>query len=444
MEVQWDPQNERSERTQFDLQYKPANNSVINLGYRYERFQFVPERARQCPAATISRASTRSICPGPGRSRATGVCSPARSYDLRDHEQLERSPASSTVPAAGGCAWGPGVSSALTRAASDTGVWLQLELSGLAGVGSASDAFLTEEIRGYTPREQTPKIHGALKAPVIGITSNMRRFVTLRASRVLAPVRGWPFARHSRTAQTRELPPKGELLDRIAAIVNDGVVLTSELDAQVHGGQRSGSTTQNLELPPENVLRQQVLERLVLQEIQLQRATHVGIKVSDEHVNAAMEDVAQAQRHDALAAARGARHAGHRLRHLPRARCASEITLNMLRQRDVIQHISVTPREIDQFLEKQAKTPSAQNEYNVSHILIAVGAGSDPGADRPGGQARHRRRTSAPAAARTSPSSPSPIPTARPRSRAARSGGARAASCRPSSPTSSRRSSRAR
>jgi peptidyl-prolyl cis-trans isomerase SurA len=39
----------------------------------------------------------------------------------------------------------------------------------------------------------------------------------------------------------------------------------------------------------------------------------------------------------------------------------------------VLQHISVTPREIDQFLEKQAKTPSERNEYNVSHILIAVG-----------------------------------------------------------------------
>ena len=44
----------------------------------------------------------------------------------------------------------------------------------------------------------------------------------------------------------------------------------------------------------------------------------------------------------------------------------------------MLQHISVTPREIDQFLEKQAHTPSERNEYNVSHILIAVGQEASP------------------------------------------------------------------
>src|SRR5213075_1428771 len=53
-------------------------------------------------------------------------------------------------------------------------------------------------------------------------------------------------------------------------------------------------------------------------------------------------------------------------------------TLSLLRQRDVLQHISVTPREIDQFLEKQAKTPSERSEYNVAHILIAVAQEASP------------------------------------------------------------------
>src|SRR5579862_5761751 len=93
-------------------------------------------------------------------------------------------------------------------------------------------------------------------------------------------------------AQTRELATKGELLDRVAAIVNDGVVLNSELDSQVvvvSGRLRE----QKLELPPQNVLRQQVLERLVLQEIQIQHANHAGVKVSDETLNAALQDVAK-------------------------------------------------------------------------------------------------------------------------------------------------------
>src|SRR5215472_3152775 len=92
--------------------------------------------------------------------------------------------------------------------------------------------------------------------------------------------------------QTRELATQGELLDRVVAIVNDGVVLNSDLDAQV-GAVTERLRQQKLELPPQNVLRQQVLDRLVLQEIQLQRANHAGVKVSDEQLNLALQDVAK-------------------------------------------------------------------------------------------------------------------------------------------------------
>mgnify|MGYP003339352424 FL=1 len=72
-------------------------------------------------------------------------------------------------------------------------------------------------------------------------------------------------------AQTRTLSDKGTMLDRVAAVVNEGVVLQSELDDQIESVvQRLKQAGQ--ELPPQSVLRQQVLERLVLQEIQMQRA----------------------------------------------------------------------------------------------------------------------------------------------------------------------------
>jgi peptidyl-prolyl cis-trans isomerase SurA len=177
-------------------------------------------------------------------------------------------------------------------------------------------------------------------------------------------------------AQTRELATQGELLDRVVAIVNDGVVLNSDLDAQVDA-VTGRLREQKLELPPQNVLRQQVLERLVLQEIQLQRANHAGVKVSDEQLNQALQDVAKrnnltlSQLPDALAQ-QGIDYTSYR------EDLRREITLSLLRQRDVLQRISVTPREIDQYLDKQAKTPSERNEYNVSHILIAVGQEATP------------------------------------------------------------------
>ena len=176
--------------------------------------------------------------------------------------------------------------------------------------------------------------------------------------------------------QTRELATKGVLLDRVAAVVNDGVVLNSELDDQVVAiGERLRA--QKLELPPQNILRQQVLERLVLQEIQAQRAAHAGLKVPDDALNSALSEVAErnkiplSQLPEALAQ-QGIDYASYR------EEMRKELTLGLLRQRDVLQRISITPREVDQFLAKQANTPSENNQYNVSHILIAVGQAATP------------------------------------------------------------------
>jgi len=177
-------------------------------------------------------------------------------------------------------------------------------------------------------------------------------------------------------AQTRDLSSGGELLDRVAAVVNEGVVLKSELDDQIEVISER-LRQQHLELPPQNVLRQQVLERLVLQEIQVQRAQRTGIKVSDEQLNAALQDVAR-RNELALAQLPGALSAQGIDYGLYRESMRKEITLTILRQRDVLARINVTPREIDQLLERQQKSPSENTEYNVSHILIAVPQSATP------------------------------------------------------------------
>jgi len=177
-------------------------------------------------------------------------------------------------------------------------------------------------------------------------------------------------------AQTRELGSKGELLDRVAAVVNDGLVLQSELDEQV-AIIAARLKQQKLELPAPSVLRQQVLERLVVQEIELQRAKRMGVKVPDEALNAALQDVAQRnkitleQLPDALAS-QGIDYATYR------EGVRKELTLTILRQRDVLQRINVTPRELSAFLDRQKRLPSESAEYNISHILIAVPQAATP------------------------------------------------------------------
>ncbi|MFI4905427.1 MAG: peptidylprolyl isomerase [Steroidobacterales bacterium] len=174
----------------------------------------------------------------------------------------------------------------------------------------------------------------------------------------------------------KELSDKGVLLDRIVAVVNEGVVLQSELDMQTREIE-ARLRAQKVALPPESVLRQQVLDRLVLEEIQQQHADRAGIKITDEQVNAAMGDIAKRQnitlqQLPEKLAADGIDYAQYR------SELKREIARQILRQRDVVQRIVVTPRELDQYLEHQKKTASAANEYNVAHILIAVAQDAKP------------------------------------------------------------------
>ena len=147
--VQWDPQTQSSERTQVNLQYKSARDSVINLGYRYERAVFEQvELSGAWPIRSRWNVFVRDV------------------YSLRDHYGLERFVGFEYRA----CCWRVRlgarryVNSHDSSRPQETGIWLQLELAGLASVGSASDASLTETIRGYTPLEATtPKNQGPLK-----------------------------------------------------------------------------------------------------------------------------------------------------------------------------------------------------------------------------------------------------------------------------------------
>ncbi|HWW19285.1 MAG TPA: peptidylprolyl isomerase [Steroidobacteraceae bacterium] len=176
---------------------------------------------------------------------------------------------------------------------------------------------------------------------------------------------------------SKELSNKGVLLDKVVAVVNDGVVLESELDEQIKEIENR-LHDQRVVLPSEDVLRSQVLDRLIVEEIQAQHADRAGIKVSDEQVNAAMADIAQRQ--NITLAQLPERLASEGIDYPQyRNELRREIARQILRQRDVVSRIVVTPHELDQYLDHQKKTASAANEYNVSHILIALAQDAKPG-----------------------------------------------------------------
>lgn len=172
------------------------------------------------------------------------------------------------------------------------------------------------------------------------------------------------------SASAEDLSTTGELLDSIAAVVNEGVVLTSELNRQTALiSQRA--MEQGLQLPPPSVLREQVLERLIIEQIQLQLADRIGIQISDQMLSSAIAQVAAEngipfERLPEVLAEQGIDYAAYR------RDMRKELTLDQLRRIDVAQRISVTPREVQQCIADLEDNAVVNSEYNLSHILISV------------------------------------------------------------------------
>ena len=169
-------------------------------------------------------------------------------------------------------------------------------------------------------------------------------------------------------AIAEELSDTGEFLDGVAAIVNEGVVLKSQLaDQMAIITQRAQE--QNMQLPPADVLQEQVLERLILSEIQLQRAARIGLQVSDEMLNQSIAGIAQQngiQFEDMprLLAEDGMDYADFR------RSLRDEITIDQLRRIEVGQSINVSEREIEQCVADLEGNVVANSEYELSHILL--------------------------------------------------------------------------
>ena len=162
----------------------------------------------------------------------------------------------------------------------------------------------------------------------------------------------------------------GALLDRIVALVDDGVVLQSELDHQVDMITRQ-LREQGTRMPPPEVIRQQILENLIVQQVQMQRADRIGIRIGDEQLNAALQQVAlrnqiSLSRLPAALAADGINYS------VFREQLRREMTMEALRQRDVMARIQVSDREIRRWLEQQEANRGSQVDYDISQILLAL------------------------------------------------------------------------
>ena len=169
-----------------------------------------------------------------------------------------------------------------------------------------------------------------------------------------------------------ELSENGEMLDGIAAIVNEGIVLKSELALQSEAiTARAQSADPPMQLPPPSVLQEQVLESLVMKQIQMQRAERIGIQISDQVLNTAIAGVAEQnglkfEDMPEVLAKDGISYAAYR------RDMREQLLLDQLKRIDVIGRITVAPREIEQCLADLEDNVIINSEYDLSHILISV------------------------------------------------------------------------
>lgn len=171
-------------------------------------------------------------------------------------------------------------------------------------------------------------------------------------------------------SQAEELSETGQFLDGVASIVNEGVVLKSELARQTELIIMR-ATDQGIPLPPADILEEQVLERLIVEEIQMQRAARIGIQISDQQLNTAIVQIAEQNgtpfdELPAILAADGIDYGEYR------RDMRKQMILEQLRQIEVTSRISVSPREIQQCLDDLDDNIVVNSSYNLSHILISI------------------------------------------------------------------------
>nr|WP_082885720.1 peptidylprolyl isomerase [Methylomonas koyamae] len=169
-----------------------------------------------------------------------------------------------------------------------------------------------------------------------------------------------------------------QVLDRIVAVVEDDVILERELNREVEAITAKLSSN-NVTMPPEFVLRKQVLERMIVDKLQRQLASRSGVQISEEMLRSSVADIAsrnglsvEAFRDELTRQGMDYKSFEDNLR--------NEIVINQLRGREIGSRVKVTDAEVAHYLETQGKAGQVSSQYHLGHILVAVSEGASAGA----------------------------------------------------------------
>ncbi len=232
--------------------------------------------------------------------------------------------------------------------------------------------------------EQKPRVRGQWRTVTIDMHRQQNQFPCISASRPPGrPLnRAWPallalvLAILPATSFANTQPPASpaatpgiKVVDRILVVVNNDVITRSELDSRMRDVEHR-IAAQHIEAPPESVLRKQVLKHLILEHLQLQIARRAGIKISQNRLDRALQDIA-ARNHLSLPALyKALAREGIEPKRF-RQQIYNQMVIQRLINREINDRVTVSQAEIANFLANEAKH-GGTTQYNISHILIAI------------------------------------------------------------------------
>lgn len=167
-------------------------------------------------------------------------------------------------------------------------------------------------------------------------------------------------------------------LDRIVAIVDNDVIMQSQLDQRIREVQQT-IEKRGAEMPPADVMQQQVLERLITENLQLQMGERSGIRISDEELNQAMGTIAQ-RNNMTLDQFRAALERDGLSLDTAREQVRREMVISRVRQRRVAERVQVSNQEVENFLASDLGKMQLSEEYRLANILIPVSESADSAA----------------------------------------------------------------
>ncbi|MGI9141563.1 MAG: peptidylprolyl isomerase [Fluviibacter sp.] len=166
-----------------------------------------------------------------------------------------------------------------------------------------------------------------------------------------------------------------QTLDRIVAVVNDGVITQNQLNSRVRSAT-SQLHRQKVQLPPQEILRQQVLDQMITERAQVQTAKEAGIQVDDSDLEQALVRVAANQKMTPQQMRQVVEKDGIAWPDF-REEIRSQMMIARVREREVDARVNVSPGEVDNFLANQAATGVGE-EVHLAHIIIRIPEGASP------------------------------------------------------------------